>query len=101
MTPLVLFHGFTGSPQSWDAVQGSLEATAIRPTLLGHEPFVAGQESFVARDERDANTRMATRSSASRPSCRPKRPSIWPVTRLAHRLALSLSLAHPERVARA
>jgi 2-succinyl-6-hydroxy-2,4-cyclohexadiene-1-carboxylate synthase len=35
--PLVLLHGFTGAPASWDAVRGRLPGTPIlAPTMLGH-----------------------------------------------------------------
>jgi len=38
--PLVMIHGFAGSPASWDEVVALLPAagTVIRPVLLGHDP---------------------------------------------------------------
>lgn len=52
--PIVLLHGFTGSPASWDAVlrrPGALtpaDARTLTPALLGHDgtPGPAGVESF-------------------------------------------------------
>lgn len=55
--PLVLLHGFTGSPASWDPVVARLEpgTRVIAPPLLGHEPADPGASPADA-PERDAAT---------------------------------------------
>ena len=56
MPRLVLLHGFTGSPASWDEVVARLEPRPeiLAPVLSGHDPEqpLAGGESFAAETER-------------------------------------------------
>lgn len=53
MTPLVLLHGFTGSPDSWDEVVGRLPAGVhvVRPVVGGHDGTPA-PSSFEAEVDR-------------------------------------------------
>jgi len=53
MTALVLLHGFTGAPSSWDAVltAGSF-ADVHRPSLAGHHPMLPPPLSFDAEVDR-------------------------------------------------
>jgi 2-succinyl-6-hydroxy-2,4-cyclohexadiene-1-carboxylate synthase len=87
-TPLVLFHGFTGAPGSFDAVIARLpDRRTLCPALIGHGASAPGVASFV--DEVD---RLA--------SLMPTEPAHLAGYSLGARLALGLTLRHPQRVAR-
>jgi 2-succinyl-6-hydroxy-2,4-cyclohexadiene-1-carboxylate synthase len=86
--PLVLLHGFTGAPSSWDAVLAHLpERRALRPALLGH-----GAPPPEARTFAEEVARLA--------ALLPAEPVHLAGYSLGARVALSLALAHPERVFR-
>ncbi|MCG8417244.1 MAG: alpha/beta fold hydrolase [Proteobacteria bacterium] len=87
--PLVLLHGFTGSPASWDAVLDNLPAdiTAVRLALPGHDPSVA-----VARNWADNIEYIADQIALA--------PAHVCGYSLGARTALALAVQHPERVAR-
>jgi 2-succinyl-6-hydroxy-2,4-cyclohexadiene-1-carboxylate synthase len=88
VAPLFLLHGFTGSPSSWDAVLALLpEVPALRPPLLGH-----GAPPPEARTFTEEMARLA--------ALLPDEPVHLAGYSLGARLALSLALAHPARVAR-
>jgi 2-succinyl-6-hydroxy-2,4-cyclohexadiene-1-carboxylate synthase len=86
---LVLLHGFTGRPASWDEVARRLgEPAPSCPTLLGHgAPETADVFSFD-----DEVTRLAAGL--------PAEPVYLAGYSLGARLALALALRHPERIAR-
>lgn len=84
MTPLLALHGFTGSPHSWDFL-GDLPRNA--PALLGHVDDTSSSEHFV--DEVDRLLDFA-----------PSEPCHVVGYSLGARLALSLAVRHPQRVAR-
>ncbi len=89
MTPLVLLHGFTGSPASWDEVVRALrEPEALRPALVGHGAADAEQ----VRTFEDEVTRLV--------GLFPRDPVHLAGYSLGARLALALALAHPGRVRR-
>jgi len=56
--PLVLLHGFLGSPAAWDATLGALShhGPARCPWLPGHGPAAPGPESFEAAAQAIADT---------------------------------------------
>jgi 2-succinyl-6-hydroxy-2,4-cyclohexadiene-1-carboxylate synthase len=86
--PLVLLHGFTGSPSSWDAVLASVPAHPVLcPPLLGH-----GAPAPEARTFAEEVARLA--------ALLPGEPVHLAGYSLGARLALALALAHPARVAR-
>lgn len=88
MTPLLLLHGFTGSPASWDLVIEHLPGrAALRPALLGHE---ASSDATSFDDEVD---RLAGLAGSE--------PVHLAGYSLGARLALGILARHPERVARA
>lgn len=88
MAPLVLLHGFTGSPASWDAVLAHLpERATLRPPLLGHGAPPPEAQTFSGEVARLA-------------ALLPKEPVHLAGYSLGARLALSLALAHPERLCR-
>jgi 2-succinyl-6-hydroxy-2,4-cyclohexadiene-1-carboxylate synthase len=88
VTPLVLLHGFTGSPSSWDAVLALVpERPTLRPPLLGHGAPPPGARTFA-----DEIARLA--------ALLPDAPVHLAGYSLGARLALSLALAHPTHVAR-
>jgi 2-succinyl-6-hydroxy-2,4-cyclohexadiene-1-carboxylate synthase len=89
VTPLVLLHGFTGSPASWDAVVRSLAGEApLRPALLGHgAPEATEVRTFAGEVERLL-------------AFFPQEPVHLAGYSLGARLALAIAVAHPSRVAR-
>jgi 2-succinyl-6-hydroxy-2,4-cyclohexadiene-1-carboxylate synthase len=95
MTPLVMFHGFTGSPGTFDDVVAALPPgrPVFRPYLAGHgsEPFPADVATFGHEVDR-----LARQVAAWTPD-----PVHLVGYSLGARLALSLLLDHPTRVARA
>lgn len=52
MRPLVLLHGFTGSPASFDDVLAGLAPGLVRPMLAGHGPDPVRVESWDAEIDR-------------------------------------------------
>lgn len=85
--PLVLLHGFTGAPASFDAVLALLPGRrALCPALLGHGVSAPGVESFEGEVERLA-------------SLLPPEPAHVVGYSLGARLALGLALRHPQTVA--
>lgn len=86
--PLVLLHGFTGSPASWDAVLTRVPTRqARRPALLGHGEPAPGVRSF--DDEVERLARLLGPD-----------PVHLAGYSLGARLALALAVRHPARVAR-
>lgn len=88
MSGLVLLHGFTGSPASWDAVLEALPAgpPVLRPTLLGHGPGAgAGVERFEQEVDRIADLVRSSRMEGAH-LCGYS---------LGGRLALGLVVRHP------
>jgi 2-succinyl-6-hydroxy-2,4-cyclohexadiene-1-carboxylate synthase len=84
--PLLLLHGFTGSPASWDDVLRTLpERSVLRPALFGHAGAEPASSSFDAE---------VTRLSA----CLPGEPAHLAGYSLGARLALALALRHPSAV---
>lgn len=84
--PLVLLHGFTGAPASFDAVLAYLPGSrAIRPALLGHGASASGVDSFEGEVERLA-------------SLLPAEPAHVVGYSLGARLALGIALRHPQAV---
>ncbi len=91
MLPLVLLHGFTGSPASWDQTLASApNAVTLRPALLGHAPDTDRTREI--RTFADEVTRLA--------ELLPPGPVHLGGYSLGARLALALAVAHPERLAR-
>lgn len=86
---LVLLHGFTGSPASWDAVVPALECRyqVVRPYLPGHHPDDGDCVSF-----EEASSQVA-RLLASLPA-----PRILLGYSLGGRLALHTALHYPDVV---
>lgn len=89
MTPLVLLHGFTGSPASWDAVVRELPGEPpLRPALLGHGATAdGGVHSFADEVQRLARAL-------------PDAPVHLAGYSLGARMALGVALACQTRVAR-
>jgi 2-succinyl-6-hydroxy-2,4-cyclohexadiene-1-carboxylate synthase len=86
--PLVLFHGFTGSPESWNDVLARLPTRhAFRPPLLGHGANADGVRSFDDEVDRLAATLGPAAVHLGGYS-------------LGARLALGVAVRHPARVAR-
>jgi len=87
--PLVLLHGFTGSPASWDGVVRCLTGEPpTRPALLGHgAPRATEARTFSEEVERLV-------------ALFPSEPVHLAGYSLGARLALGIALAQPSRVAR-
>ncbi len=94
MTPLVLLHGFTGSPRTFDEVVAALPPgrSVLRPTLAGHGEAPCPEAVSTFGDE---VTRLA------------EAVTTWTVEpvhlvgySLGARLALALLLSRPDRVTR-
>ncbi len=89
MTPLVLLHGFTGSPQSWRRVVRLLPSDNVvfMPALLGHDgrATASDAEDFAGEVDRIA---LLIRSAGLE-------PAHLAGYSLGGRLALGLLLAHP------
>jgi len=83
---LLCLHGFTGSPRSFDFLPQEL--TRVTPALVGHTGSSAGDEVKTFEDEVD---RLAGFAPA---------PVHVVGYSLGARLALGLTVRHPERVAR-
>lgn len=47
----VLLHGFTGAPESWDAIAERLEGRVVRPLLPGHGPRPQSVEAWASEIE--------------------------------------------------
>jgi 2-succinyl-6-hydroxy-2,4-cyclohexadiene-1-carboxylate synthase len=103
MTPLVLLHGFTGSPASWDAVVQVLPpgTTAFRPTLLGHGGFSeAAARASEGVDTSDERVYPFEEELARLTRLLPPEPVHLCGYSLGARLALGIALSHPARIAR-
>jgi 2-succinyl-6-hydroxy-2,4-cyclohexadiene-1-carboxylate synthase len=83
---LVLLHGFTGGPSSWDAVVASLHTPALRLTVAGH--LDAPPPHFWAQE--------VARLTALLPA----EPVHLAGYSLGGRLALAIAAASPARIAR-
>lgn len=97
MTPLVLIHGFTGAPASWDAVVAALPAQTPprvihRVRVLGHDggPLEVQRPGFQGEVDRIAAELRAARLDAVH----------LVGYSLGGRLALGLLATHPELLAR-
>lgn len=96
-TPLVLLHGFTGSPRSWDPVVSALPRarTILAAALPGHHPDMPVAPGFAANIERLADLLdHAQRPLAPCPAAHVAGYS------LGARAALALALHRPELVGR-
>jgi 2-succinyl-6-hydroxy-2,4-cyclohexadiene-1-carboxylate synthase len=93
-SPLVLLHGFTGSPLSWAAVARALPANraVVAPCLPGHHPDLPVAQGFGANIERMAEI-LADLDGLARP-CHLVGYS------LGARVALGLALGHGHLIAR-
>ncbi len=89
MTPLLLLHGFTGSPRSWAPVREQLPPrfAVVAPALLGHDGSSAGPEIGAFLEE-------AERVLALLPEGGKAHVAGYS---LGARLALALLVRHPER----
>ena len=86
---LVLVHGFTGSPASWDAATATFaDDPPARLTLLGH----GATDTARVRSFDDEVARLA--------ALLPPKPVHLAGYSLGARLALGLAVAHPERIER-
>ncbi|MFW6051623.1 MAG: alpha/beta fold hydrolase [Myxococcota bacterium] len=92
--PIVLLHGFTGAPRSWDPVVRALPggARVVRPPLLGHG--AADDASVTCFD--DEVDRLAAHLHGEG-----VRDALLVGYSLGGRLALGLLARHPDRFARA
>ena len=86
MSAVVLLHGFTGSPDSFGEVRERLRArTTLTPRLVGHGERAPGVDGFEAEVDRLARLL-------------PEQPVTLVGYSLGARLALGISVRHPERV---
>lgn len=89
--PLVLLHGFTGSPRSWSAVARRLErdgaGPVLAPALLGHDGTTGPADAARFEDELD---RLADRISGELDA-----PAHLAGYSMGGRLALGLLIRHP------
>lgn len=86
MTPVVLLHGFTGSPDSFGEVRERLASRpTLSPRLLGHGERAPGVDGFEAEVDRLARLL-------------PDEPVILAGYSLGARLALGITSRHPKRV---
>jgi 2-succinyl-6-hydroxy-2,4-cyclohexadiene-1-carboxylate synthase len=94
-SPLVLLHGFTGSPLSWAAVARALPAggAVVAPSLPGHHPELPVARGFAANVERMAEILAEILADLAQP-CHLVGYS------LGARVALGLALGHGHLVAR-
>ena len=83
---IILLHGFTGSPRSFDALRGRITGPVSVPEIIGHGAPAPGVESF--EDEVD---RLAVSIAAARGG----RPLVVVGYSLGARLALGLAARHP------
>jgi 2-succinyl-6-hydroxy-2,4-cyclohexadiene-1-carboxylate synthase len=92
---LVLLHGFTQGPRSWDRLVAGLEASyeVVRVTLPGHGP--AGSASAQARLRFEDAARAVADAVAEVAG---PEPSTWMGYSLGGRLALRVALDRPELV---
>ncbi len=87
--PLVLLHGFTGAPASWDPVLERLDAPdAFAPSLLGHDGTPGPADVQGWDDELDRVARLVRH--------RFDRPATLAGYSLGGRVALGLLVRHPE-----
>lgn len=86
---LVLLHGFTQGPASWDPVVGLLDPSTeiVRPTLPGH-----GGSGAVGRSFEDEAAGLAEAAGGS--------PSTWVGYSMGGRFALRIALDRPDLVER-
>jgi 2-succinyl-6-hydroxy-2,4-cyclohexadiene-1-carboxylate synthase len=86
VTELLLLHGFTGNPGSWDAVRSALGGRAfLTPALVGHGAPPAAPEVQGFEAEVDRLAELA------------RGPALVAGYSLGARLALGLLVRHPER----
>jgi 2-succinyl-6-hydroxy-2,4-cyclohexadiene-1-carboxylate synthase len=92
---LVLLHGFTQGPRSWDPVVGGLDPSyqIVRVTLPGHGP--EGSASAAARLPFEAAAGAVADAVAERAG---PEPATWVGYSLGGRLALRVALDRPELV---
>jgi 2-succinyl-6-hydroxy-2,4-cyclohexadiene-1-carboxylate synthase len=93
--PLLMLHGFTGSPGSWGRVIGELppEVAAWAEPIIGHNPSLLGGARTTFEDEVDR--------LASRVRDRVRGPVGVLGYSMGARLALGLAVRHPNLVAQA
>jgi 2-succinyl-6-hydroxy-2,4-cyclohexadiene-1-carboxylate synthase len=90
VTALLLLHGFTGSPRSWDFLPDQPTQRRFVPALVGHLGSGAGSAVVDFETEVDRLARLSAESDA-----------LHVVGySLGARLALGLALRHPARVSR-
>ena len=90
MSALLLLHGFTGSPKSWDFLPDRAAMRSFSPALVGHLGADAGSEVVDFETEVDRLARLSAEAE----------PLHVVGYSLGARLALGLALRHPARVAR-
>jgi 2-succinyl-6-hydroxy-2,4-cyclohexadiene-1-carboxylate synthase len=90
MTLILALHGFTGSPRSWDFLPERAGQTRLSPALVGHAGSLASDAVTDFEGEADRLAELIASSEAAHVIG----------YSLGARLALSLTLRHPERVRR-